>query len=138
MFMHAKRFALLLTLLAAAACSLDRSHVFENREAYTGSTFPDPADRRGIYLVYPYVFYDFNAIMDIFYFPSEVSQAQVIARVERYCSRFSYLAKVSGGVLVRDPPTDTMVPVNGQMRPAKRTLVSCIPWPGGGFTVLRI
>ncbi len=70
--------ALAAVLLLGACASPE--HAAKNRSAHMAKLLPNPADRNGIFLIFP-----LKRSLLVTYFPSQVSEAQIMQRVQRFC-----------------------------------------------------
>lgn len=74
--------ALACAVLALSACNPDPQAAYERRQALIKQSFPNPADRHGLHLVFPV-----SSALEVIYFPAQVSQSAIDRRVAGYCQR---------------------------------------------------
>lgn len=73
-------FTFLAAVMALSACA-SAEQAASNREAHMANLLPNPADRAGIFLIFPAS----NSLL-VKYFPGQVSEAQILSRVGSFCS----------------------------------------------------
>lgn len=73
-------------LATLSACAVDPQAAAERRANLIAKVFSNPADRQGLYLVFPFEKKGLYSSMLITHFEGEVSRAEVLKRVSRYCS----------------------------------------------------
>ncbi|HIP22264.1 MAG TPA: hypothetical protein EYG79_01510 [Rhodobacteraceae bacterium] len=67
------------TMILSACASVEQTAA--NREVHMANLLPNPADREGIFLIFPVS----NSIL-VKYFPGQVSEAQIMRRVAPICA----------------------------------------------------
>ncbi|MEM7718346.1 MAG: hypothetical protein AAF222_04025 [Pseudomonadota bacterium] len=98
----------MLPLLAACGGGQDSEWKAQNRASLNAAVFPDPADRQGIFLVFPLESGGVNRIAMTTWFSSEVSRAEVANRILAFCKR--------------EDPSFTRLGVRRDSGPGTRTL----------------
>lgn len=76
-----------LPFLAACGGGQDSAWKAENRANLNAKVFPNPADRQGIFLVFPLESAGVNRIAMTTWFSDEVSRADVANRILAFCKR---------------------------------------------------
>lgn len=114
--------ALLVTWTAvSAAQALSKD---ERRQQLIAQTLP-PADRPGIFLIFPMEAGGFASVFEIIYFPDQVSEKQVQARIARICAAHK-TTQLDGRLHVWRPAKPDVVKLaDGSQRPAVKTTLSC-------------
>lgn len=107
-----------LFMMALSACSVDPQKAGERWRLDIENIFPDPADRKGIYLAFPIAD---GLTVELVYFADEVSEATLGSRMARYCSRFQ-----SGASIHKRGFESTRPDSNGNVRPVKQIYYSCV------------
>jgi hypothetical protein len=122
-----KKSLLLIALTAlVAACSVDPQAAHERRVKLIQQIFPNQADQKGLFLVFPIEVYGYYATLDIIYFPDEVSESTVKKRVGKYCAQFKNRG-ATGQSYPRDPSKPVTVTIaDGTTRPAQEIWLSCV------------
>ncbi|WP_323716639.1 hypothetical protein [Paracoccus aminovorans] len=96
----------------------------QKREQMIAATLP-PEDRPGIFLIFPTEAGGFQSNFQIVYFPEEVGEKQVQARIARICAAHRN-AQVDGRLHVwRPSKPDAVKLADGRQRPAMKTTLSC-------------
>jgi hypothetical protein len=94
------------------------------REAMIASILP-AQDRDGIYLVFPTEAGGFNSVFEVIYFPDQVAEPEVQARIARICAAHKG-AGVDGRLYVwRASKAHNVKLSDGSKRAGMRTVLSC-------------
>ncbi|MEP4404428.1 MAG: hypothetical protein ABJ370_08655 [Paracoccaceae bacterium] len=109
----------LLTTVAAvltvlSGCAVDPQVAAERRANLMAQVFPEPADRQGLYLVFPLESGGLYDTLLITHFEEEVSRAQVVDRVARYCARLGSSRLTGQAALVNQLGTSTRTRPDGR------------------------
>ena len=72
-------------LLSACGGGSDSAWKAEQRASLISKVFPNPADQQGLFLVYPLESGGVYKTMEVVWYPQEVSRAEVVQRVGRFC-----------------------------------------------------
>lgn len=109
------------------ACTPTLHTAAKNRQNLINQIFPNPADQIGFHLVYPLEVSGYRSLLQIIYFPDQVSQTTVKTRVSRYCSQFKDHPQTSGQAYIESPPEPTIaVLADGTERDAVLTWMTCL------------
>ena len=74
-------------LLTACGTSQDNAGKAERRAALTAEVFPNPADRQGIFLVFPLESAGVYRRASVSWYSKEVSRAEIERRMRAFCKR---------------------------------------------------
>ena len=77
----------MVALLTACGGGQDSAGKAERRAALNAQVFPDPADRQGIFLVFPLESGGVYGNASVSWYTNEVSRAEVESRMRRFCKR---------------------------------------------------
>ena len=89
-------------LMALAGCTIDYQQIINESFAEdTLKAFPDPADRQGIDFVFPFNPDDDAPTIWVVHIPDQVSHAEVLRRVARYCGRLDK-PSLTGDATIRE------------------------------------
>jgi hypothetical protein len=83
--MKFKLVALVAVAMLVSACNPDPQAAHDRRQVLMAKVFPNPADRKGLHLVFPV-----SSSLEIIYFPGQVSQSTVDRRASEYCARIGH------------------------------------------------
>ncbi len=119
-----KHLLLGLAVVSLAACSVDPQQAADRRQALIQHVFPNPADQRGLHLVFPIESFGYYNNMVIIFFPDEVSQNAVSQRVARYCAPHTGTTKA---YTTRPAQSISATLADGSKRPATQVWFSCKP-----------
>jgi hypothetical protein len=118
--------AVLAATLSAALLSgcVSEEVATDRRGNLIAQVFPDPSDRQGIFLAFPLESAGGLGKLEIVWFPDEVSQNEVVRRVQAACSR-SPVAGFTGQVgIAKDFGTAAINTPSGP-RNARQVFFSC-------------
>ncbi len=111
---------------AVSACgALDPQAKYERRQAVIADLLPAPADRVGLDFVYP--IYSRNDIRSFIveFFPSQVDENTIVARLAKACTRNRFIG-ADGSAYIDDGPEDTMIGrPDGTLVQGKKMVVDC-------------
>ena len=118
-----------LAAFAAATLALGACVSEETASAKRGQlidrAFPDPADREGIFLVFPMDSGGSIETVEVIWLTDVLGQGEVVRRVQGFCARNGGVG-ASGEVGIKRDIGATTVTVDGQPRPARQVFFSCL------------
>lgn len=110
---------------AVAGCSVDPQAAAERRDNLMERVFPNPADRQGLFLAFPLESGGRVPLMEIIYFVEDVSEAEVLARMGRFCAGQS-ASWTNGATIDRELGPQDLTLANGQVRPGRAFFLRCV------------
>jgi len=121
-----QRILLTAALLALAACASSPEAAKANRDALIRQVFPNPADQSGLDLAFPVESGGLYKIIEIAFFPAEVSEATVRKRVSGFCLRQGS-DRLTGQVAVRkDAGLSVRTTLEGQKKQVHTIWYRCV------------
>ncbi|MGG7567597.1 hypothetical protein ACQ5SO_15710 [Rhodovulum sp. DZ06] len=114
-------------LLALAGCAAPRPMTDAERAIAVGALFQPPADRPGIHGIFGVESYGYLSNLEITYFPDEVSDAEVMARADRYCRRHKDKGAADTARSRGAPSDGTVTLSDGTERAARSVWITCTP-----------
>ncbi|HLQ20110.1 MAG TPA: hypothetical protein VK146_14130 [Tabrizicola sp.] len=114
-------------LLASAllAACVSEEGAAERRGNLIAQIFPDPLDRQGIFLAFPLESGGGLGSIEIIWFESEVTQGEVVRRVQGACAR-TPTAGFDGQVGIRKDLGTTTIDTTSGPRSARQVFFQCI------------
>ncbi len=94
-------------MIALVACTPNPEAAAEGRANLIAKIFPDPADRQGLYLVFPLESGGLYDTLLITHFQDEVGQAEVVRRVANYCAGLGSSRLTGQASVVKQMETST-------------------------------
>ncbi len=114
------------TLGLLAGCASSPEEAKARRDALIQKSFPDPADQRGLDLVFPLESGGLLKTIEVAYFTAEVSEPEVRRRVAGFCARQNS-AHLTGAVTVRkDLGLSTRTLPSGQTKQVRTLFYQCV------------
>ncbi|WP_425091279.1 hypothetical protein [Tropicimonas sp. S265A] len=120
----------LITLLAVTAtlagCAVDPHAAADRRAALTSKVFPEPYDRQGVFMTFPMESGGLYRVLEVIWYPSEVTEFEITRRVEGFCRRQN-TQRLNGQVGVRkDLGTSTRTLPDGQVKTVRQVFFECL------------
>lgn len=114
----------LIASLALTACSVSPENAQIRRDALMEQVFPSPADRQGVFMAFPLESAGIYPTIEMVYFTQDVSEAEIVDRVSRFCSGQG--ERLTGNVSVRkDLGYRTVNTLDGQTRQVRDVFYNC-------------